>query len=115
MNTKIKLREIPVGKGDLVVVLTGKERGKSGKIVKVLPKKHRVLVEKLNLVKRHVKPSQTNRQGGIVEKEASIHWSNVALMCANCNKPARKRILTDKSGKRQRVCVKCGEQFGTTN
>jgi large subunit ribosomal protein L24 len=109
----INKKDTPVKKGDLVMVLTGKESGKTGKIIEVLPKKERVLIEKLNFVKRHSKPTQTHRQGGIIEKEASIHWSNVALMCAKCNKPSRKRIKKDKVGKKSRVCAKCGEQFET--
>lgn len=104
----------PVKKGELVMVLTGKERGKTGKVVEVLAKKQRVLVEKLNFVKRHARPSQQHRQGGIIEKESSIHWSNVAPVCPKCNKPRRKRIKTDKTGKKASVCVKCGEQFGST-
>jgi large subunit ribosomal protein L24 len=66
-----------VKKGDTVKILAGKEKGKSGKIVRVIPKECRVVVEKLNMVKRHSKPSAKNRQGGIVDKEAPIHWSNV--------------------------------------
>lgn len=66
-----------VKKGDTVKVLAGKEKGKSGKIVRVIPKECKVIVEKLNMVKRHSKPTQKNRQGGIVDKEAPIHWSNV--------------------------------------
>lgn len=103
--------EIPVKKGDHVVVRTGKEKGKTGKVIEVLPKKGRVLVEKLNFVKRHAKPSQQHRQGGVIEKEASIHWSNVSLLCPKCNKPTRKRSKTDKAGKKARVCSKCGEQY----
>lgn len=66
-----------VKKGDIVQVIAGKEKGKSGKILRVLNDKQKVVIEKLNMVKRHVKPSEANRQGGIVEKETAIHWSNV--------------------------------------
>lgn len=66
-----------VKKGDTVKVLSGKEKGKSGKIIRVVTKECKVFIEKLNLVKRHSKPSAKNRQGGVVEKEAPIHWSNV--------------------------------------
>ncbi len=66
-----------VKKGDTVKVMAGKEKGKSGKVVRVIPKECRVVIEKLNMVKRHSKPSAKNRQGGIVDKEAPIHWSNV--------------------------------------
>ena len=111
----VKTCETPVKKGDIVMVMNGKESGKTGKIIEVLPKKERVLVEKLNFVKRHSKPTQTHKQGGVIEKEASIHWSNVALMCAKCNKPSRKRIQKDKTGKKARICTKCGEQFEITS
>lgn len=67
----------PVKKGDTVMIITGKEKGKTGRVIEVLRKKQRVLVEKLNMVKRHARPTQKNRQGGIVEKESPIHWSNV--------------------------------------
>lgn len=104
MNTLIK-------KGDLVMVMTGREKGKTGKVIEVLSKKGRVRVEKLNFVKRHARPSASHRQGGIIEKEASIHSSNVALVCQKCNKPVRVRKKVDKAGKKTRVCVKCGEQI----
>lgn len=104
----------PVKKGDLVVILTGKEKGKSGKVIEIMKEKNRVLIEKINLVKRHTKPTQTHRQGGVIEKEASIHWSNVALMCTKCNKPVRKKVKIEKNGNKARVCAKCGEQFDIT-
>ena len=68
-----------IRKGDRVVVLTGKDKGRSGEVTKVMPKEERVLVSGINMVQRHTKPSQTNPQGGIVNKEASLHLSNVAL------------------------------------
>lgn len=105
------MNKAPVKKGDLVMVMKGRERGKTGKVIEVLPARQRVLVEKLNFVKRHARPSQQHRQGGIIEKESSIHWSNVALMCPKCSKPRRGRIKLDKAGKKERVCVSCGEQL----
>ncbi len=104
LNTNIK-------KNDLVTVITGKEKGKSGKVLKVLTKTSRVLVEKLNRVKRHQKPTQTNPQGGITEKELGIHISNVMLVCQKCNKPV-KVSFKEISGKKTRVCRKCGETIG---
>ena len=96
-------------KNDLVMVIAGKERGKSGRILKVFPRKNRVLVEKINFIKRHTRPSGQQRQGGIVEREAPIHVSNVMVVCERCNRPIRvgRKILDD--GKRTRVCRKCGE------
>ncbi|HDT12430.1 MAG TPA: 50S ribosomal protein L24 [Candidatus Marinimicrobia bacterium] len=97
-----------VKKNDIVKVIAGKDRGKTGKILKVFPKKERVIIEGVNLVKRHTRPNQQNPQGGIVEKEAAIHASNVMLI--QDNKPSRtgKRILAD--GSRVRYSKKTGEQ-----
>lgn len=97
-----------VKKNDIVKVIAGKDRGKTGKILKVFPKKERVIIEGVNLVKRHTRPNQQNPQGGIVEKEAPIHASNVMLV--QDNKPSRtgKRILAD--GSRVRYSKKTGEQ-----
>jgi large subunit ribosomal protein L24 len=98
-----------VKKNDLVMVIGGKEKGKSGRILRVFPRKNRVLVEKINFIKRHTRPSGQQRQGGIVEREAPIHVSNVMVVCERCNRPIRvgRKILDD--GKRTRVCRKCGE------
>jgi large subunit ribosomal protein L24 len=91
-----------VRKGDLVQVIAGKEKGKRGRVVKVLYKKQRVVIERLMMVKRHTKPSQTNQQGGILEKEGSIHLSNVMPVDPQTDKPTRVRIQ-DKDGVRTRV------------
>jgi len=103
--------KLHVKKGDLVMVIAGKDRGKSGRIIRVFPKKERVMVERLNMVKRHLRPSPTTGQGGIVEKEAPIHVSNVMIICSKCNRPTRvgKRILED--GTKIRVCKRCGESL----
>jgi len=96
-------------KNDLVMVIAGKEKGKSGRILKVFPRKNRALIEKINFIKRHTRPSGQTKQGGIVEREAPIHVSNVMVICEKCNLPIRvgKKILDD--GKKVRVCKKCGE------
>ena len=96
-------------KDDKVKVIIGKDRGKIGKVIKVLRDKERVLVENVNMVKRHTRPSATNRQGGIVESEAPIHWSNVMLMCNKCVHPARVKMKFLDDGKKVRMCGKCGE------
>ena len=98
-----------VKKDDLVMVIAGKEKGKTGKVLKVLPEKGRVLVENLNVVKRHTRPSRTNAEGGIVEKEAAIEASNVQLVCKGCNKPTRTGIRTLEDGSKARFCKKCNE------
>ncbi|MCP4690870.1 MAG: 50S ribosomal protein L24 [Desulfobacterales bacterium] len=96
-------------KDDKVKVIAGKDKGKIGKVLQVNRKKNRVLVENINVVKRHTKPSAQNRQGGIIETEALLHSSNVMLMCNKCMQATRikKRRLED--GKKIRVCGKCDE------
>lgn len=99
----------PIKKNDMVMVTKGKEKGKSGKVLRVYPEKQKVVVEKLNFIKRHVRPNQQMRQGGIVEKEAPLPVANLMVLCPKCNKPVRigKKQLED--GKKVRVCTKCGD------
>ena len=94
---------------DTVEIIAGREKGKRGRILTVLPAQGRVIVEKVNFVKRHTKPSQKSRQGGIVEKEGSIHASNVMLFCKKCNKAVRVRNLRGADGTGSRACARCGE------
>ncbi len=96
-------------KDDKVKVIAGKDKGKIGKIIKVDRKKQRVLVENINIVKRHTRPNMQNRQGGIIESEAPIHWSNVMLMCDKCVAPIRIKMQRLDDGKKVRVCRKCNE------
>ena len=98
-----------VRKNDSVMVIAGRERGKTGKVLMVLVDRSRVVIERVNLVKRHTRPRGAQQPGGIVEKEAPIHISNLMLMCDRCNAPVRfgHRILAD--GKKARVCRRCGE------
>ena len=106
----MKFESAHIKKGDMVKVIAGRDKGKSGKILAVLPKRERVVIEKINMVKRHTKPSNKLKQGGIVEKELPLNWSNVMLVCGKCNKPVRikhKMIGENKN----RACVKCGEFF----
>lgn len=98
-----------VKKDDKVKVIAGKDEGKIGKVLKVLPNKDRLLVENINMVKRHTRPSPQNRQGGIVESEAPIHHSNVMLMCDKCVAPTRIKMRGLEDGKKARACAKCGE------
>ena len=102
-------KKFHVKKKDLVMVIAGKDKGKSGKVLSVLSKKNRVIVEKVNFIKRHTRPSAKQRQGGIIEREGPINISNVMLICTKCNKPSRvgKKYLEDD--KKVRVCKKCGE------
>lgn len=101
--------KLHVKKDDLVMVVSGKDKGKSGKVLRVLPEKSRVLVESLNLIKRHTRPSKNNNEGGIIEKEAPIAISNVLLLCKGCNKPARTGVRVLEDGSKVRFCKKCNE------
>ncbi|THB80386.1 MAG: 50S ribosomal protein L24 [Desulfobacteraceae bacterium] len=103
--------KIRIKKDDKVKVLTGKDKGKIGKVLKVNRKKGRIAVESINVAKVHQKPSQGNPQGGIVEKAMPINVSNVMLMCNHCVKPTRIGIKQLEDGKRVRVCKKCSEQI----
>lgn len=98
-----------VRRGDTVLVLSGKDKGKKGKILRVLPVRGRVVVEGVNIVKRHQKPTRQMMQGGIVEKEAPIHISNVMLICPRCNRPTRTGRRQLEDGRRLRTCKRCGE------
>ena len=103
--------KLHVKKGDVVQIITGKDAGKRGKILSVDTDKGRVVVEGANMVKKHMKPTQTSPQGGIMNKEGSVASSNVLLYCSKCRGPVRhgKQILSD--GSKVRVCRKCGEPF----
>jgi large subunit ribosomal protein L24 len=98
-----------IRKDDKVKVIAGKDKGKIGKVLKVLQNKNRVLVENINMVKRHSKPSAQNRQGGIIENESAIHVSNVTLMCSKCMAPSRVAMKRLEDGKKVRTCKKCNE------
>jgi large subunit ribosomal protein L24 len=100
-----------IRKNDTVMVIAGRERGKTGKVLKVVPDEDRAVIERLNLVKRHTRARGPQSPHGIVEKEAPIHISNLMIMCDRCNKPVRmgKQILDD--GRHVRVCRSCGDQL----
>lgn len=103
-------QKLHVKKGDMVMVIAGKDAGKKGRVLEVLLKKNRVLVEKINIVKKHQKPTKELPQGGIMEKEAAIHSSNVMLFCTECGSVTRKSIKITGEGK-VRVCKKCGNNL----
>ncbi|MDA3898080.1 MAG: 50S ribosomal protein L24 [Desulfobacteraceae bacterium] len=98
-----------IRKNDKVKVIAGKDTGKIGKVIDILQKKNRLLIQNVNMVKRHTRPSASNKQGGIVEGEAAIHWSNVMLMCNKCIAPVRVKMQRLEDGKKVRVCRKCNE------
>ncbi|MCD6270936.1 50S ribosomal protein L24 [bacterium] len=97
-----------IKKGDMVMVISGDDKGRKGKVIKVMPKKQRVLVEGLNIQKKHQKPRREGEKGQIVEKPGPIHISNVKLICPRCGKATRvaRKII---EGKKYRVCKKCGQ------
>ena len=97
-----------IRRNDNVVVITGKDRGKRGRVLKVVPATNRLIVEGVNFIKRHTKPNpQRQVKGGVIEREASLHASNVQLVCPECGKPTRlgRKILGD--GRKVRICRKC--------
>ena len=100
-----------VVKNDTVMVISGNYRGKTGKVLKVFPKKNRIIVEGVNLIKRHMRPTQQFPQGGIIEKEAPIHISNVKVVCPKCSRPTRVGIRFLDDGSKVRYCKHkdCGE------
>ncbi|UCH80834.1 MAG: 50S ribosomal protein L24 [Nitrospiraceae bacterium] len=98
-----------IKKNDTVMLISGDEKGKSGRVLSILPSKDRVLVESLNMIKRHMKPSKKYSQGGIIEKEAPVHLSKVMLVCPKCSKPTRIGNTMLENGKKIRSCKKCGE------
>ena len=104
--TKIRIK-----KDDKVKVLTGKDKGKIGKVLKVIKKTNRAVVENINVVKVHQRPTQANPQGGIVEKAMPVNVSNLMIMCNACVKPTRIGIKQLEDGKRVRICKKCDQQI----
>ncbi|MBP2676260.1 MAG: ribosomal protein [Deltaproteobacteria bacterium] len=102
-------KKLQIRKNDIVKVIAGKEKGKVGRVLKVNREECRVFIEKINMVKRHIKPGKAHPQGGIVEKEAAMAFSNVMIMCDKCNKPTRIAHLVDGAGKRNRTCRRCGD------
>ena len=100
--------QTPIRKNDTVMVTAGRDSGKRGRVLKVLPLNNRLVVEGVNMIKRHTRPNpQRNIKGGIVEREASLHASNVQLICPECSKMTRigRRVLAD--GRKVRICRKC--------
>lgn len=98
-----------IRKNDVVMVRSGKDRGRQGKVISVDPKEGRVVVEGINVIKRHTKPRSMMQQGGIVEREASIDLSNIVLVCSSCSKPTRTGFKLLENGNKVRFCKKCSE------
>jgi large subunit ribosomal protein L24 len=112
----LHLAKLKIKQGDEVLILTGKDKGKQGKVSRAMPQAEKVIVEGLNIVKKHVKPQGQNRQGGIIEKAMPIHISNVMLLCTSCHKPTRVSLVRrpqgeDKKLRSVRVCKQCGKEI----
>lgn len=105
------MAKMNVKTGDKAVVLSGKDKGKEGLVIRALPAEGKVIVEGVAVVKKAVRPSAQNQQGGFVEKEAAIDVSNVMLVCPKCGKPTRVGHDVNDKGDKVRVCKKCGAQF----
>jgi len=102
---------VHVRRGDTVGVITGRERGKRGKVLRVLRDKGRVIVEHINMIKKHQRPTQKLRQGGIIEREGALALSNVLVICTRCDKPSRTGVKMLADERRVRVCRRCGESI----
>ncbi len=98
-----------IRKNDSVMVIAGKEKGKTGKVLKVMPGKSAAVIERMNLVKRHTKPRGPQQTGGILEKEAPIHISNLMVMCDKCNAPVRVGGKILANGEKVRICRRCSD------
>lgn len=109
MKVKNKKIHFKIKKGDTVIVIAGKEKGKKGKVLRVIPKHQRVIVEGVNFIKKHQRPTQRFQQGGIIEKEGPIHISNVMLICPRCNNPTRVGYTFIEGDRKVRFCKKCEE------
>ena len=99
-----------IRKDDTVIVLSGDDKGKTGKVIAVSPKEGKVIVEKVNMIHKHVKPRRQGETGGIVDAEGAIYASKVALYCSKCGKGVRVK-MKDVNGKKVRVCAKCGQEL----
>lgn len=100
---------LDIKKNDTVLVVAGDDKGKKGRVLGLLASDNRVLVEGLNMIKKHLKPSKQQQQGGIIEKEAPLHRSNIMLVCPKCSKPTKIGNKILENGKKIRDCKQCGE------
>lgn len=103
------MNKVHVKSGDTVIIMSGKDRGKKGKVMAVSPKEGKVIVENANFVQKHVKPKKMGEAGGIIKAESAIYACKVQVFCSHCNKPTRIGHKVMKDGKKERICVKCGE------
>lgn len=104
MNKKMKIR-----KNDTVIALAGKDKGKTGKVLRVLPKSNKAIVEGINFIKKHMRKTRQDQEGGVIQKENPMRISNIALVCKSCNRPTRLSLTRLSDGSKSRVCKKCKE------
>ena len=97
-----------INKGDTVIVLQGKDKGKRAEVVRAIPDRDRVILEGVNVAKRHAKPTRATQQGGIIDRFMPVHVSTVALVCKACNQPTRVGYRIEADGEKVRICRKCG-------
>ena len=105
------MTKMNIKKGDRVKVIAGKDKGKEGEVIRSLPQKERIVVEKVNMIKKALRPTQQNPQGGISTMEAPIHVSNAMLVCPHCKQATRVARRRDENNKGIRVCKKCGKDI----
>lgn len=103
------VQRLRVKKGDQVQVVSGDDAGKTGKVLEVIPRKGRVVVEGINIVKKHARPTRQNPQGGVIEQPGSIHASNVMLVCPSCKAPTRVGVRRSEGKAAERICKRCGK------
>jgi large subunit ribosomal protein L24 len=102
---------LKIRKGDRVRVLTGKDRGKEGNVMRALPREGKVIVDGVNVARKSQRPTRATKQGGIIDKDMPLPVSNVALVCPSCNRPTRVGYKVDAAGQKVRVCKKCGGEI----
>ena len=102
---------LKIRKGDRVRVLSGKDRGKEGEVMRALPAERKVIVDGINVARKHQRPTRATRQGGIIDKDMPLPVSNVALVCPSCGRPTRVGYEIDAAGEKARICKKCGGEI----
>jgi large subunit ribosomal protein L24 len=100
-----------IQKGDQVMVLQGKDKGKKAEVVRAIPDRQKVILEGVNVAKRHAKPTRATQQGGVIDKFMPVHISTVALICKSCDRPTRVGYKVENDGEKVRVCKKCGSSL----
>lgn len=103
---------LKIRRNDIVQCRAGRDKGKRGKVLSVFPKENRAIVEGVNFIKRHTRKTREDQQGGIIQKEAPIHISNLMVFCNKCNKPTRLKFALLKDKRKMRICKRCNEVIG---